>query len=180
MKRAVVSLLLMAIAGPVLAQAHQPYAGLEHREVKALSGEQLADLRAGRGMGLALAAELNGYPGPVHVLEHAQALGLSPEQEARTTELHDEMKQQAIPLGHRLIEQETELDRLFAEGVITPEKLSALTQEIGLTQAQLRNTHLKYHLAMMDVLSPEQVSHYRELRGYTAQHGGGQHHQPHQ
>ena len=45
-------------------QHHQtPYAGMQQREVKALSEQQIADLKAGRGMGLALAAELNGYPG---------------------------------------------------------------------------------------------------------------------
>ena len=35
-----------------------------------------------------------------------------------------------------------------------------------MTQARLRQIHLKYHLAMMDVLSPAQVERYRELRGY--------------
>lgn len=34
------------------------YSGLEHRAVKALSDQQIADLRAGRGLGLALPAEL--------------------------------------------------------------------------------------------------------------------------
>ena len=48
--------------------------------MKSLSDQQLSDLRAGRGMGMALPAELNGYPGPVHVLELADALGLTPEQ----------------------------------------------------------------------------------------------------
>ena len=176
MNRASLAVLLLVIAGPALAQGHQPYAGLQHRTVKALSQEQIDDLRAGRGMGLALAAELNGYPGPLHVLEHAEALGLSAEQRERTNELHQQMKNEAIPLGERLIEQETQLDRLFAEGEITPERLAALTEEIGVTQARLRNTHLKYHLAMMDVLSSDQVSRYRELRGYAAQHGGGGHH----
>ena len=60
--------LLILLAGPGVAQQHQhghsPYAGLQQRGVKALSDQQLGDLRAGRGMGLALAAELNGYPGP--------------------------------------------------------------------------------------------------------------------
>ena len=60
-------LALFALPHPAIAQ-QQPYAGLERREVKALSDQQLADLRAGRGMSLALPAELNGYPGPVHVL----------------------------------------------------------------------------------------------------------------
>jgi hypothetical protein len=49
----------MLTAGPSLAQ-HQPYAGLQERPVEALSKQQVADLMAGRGMGLALAAELNG------------------------------------------------------------------------------------------------------------------------
>ena len=44
--------------GPQPSTSHgQPYAGLQQRDVKALSDTQLADLRAGRGIGLALAAE---------------------------------------------------------------------------------------------------------------------------
>ena len=58
------------------AEAQQPYAGFNMRPIKALSDQQIADLRAGRGMGLALAAELNGYPGPSHVLELAKSLAL--------------------------------------------------------------------------------------------------------
>jgi hypothetical protein len=34
-----------------------PYAGWKHRAVKALSDQQIADLRTGRGMGLALPAD---------------------------------------------------------------------------------------------------------------------------
>jgi hypothetical protein len=134
--------------------------------VKALSEQQTADLKAGRGMGLALPAELNGYPGPSHVLENADALGLSAEQRERTKGLFDAMKAEAVPVGERLIEQETKLDRLFADREITPSTLGAVTEEIGMTQGRLRQTHLKYHLAMMDVLSPAQLERYRELRGY--------------
>jgi hypothetical protein len=43
----------------------------------------IADLKAGRGMGLALPAELNGYLGPIHVLELSDKLGLSAEQKSR-------------------------------------------------------------------------------------------------
>jgi hypothetical protein len=55
-----------------------PYSGLEEWPIKALSDQQIADLRAGRGMGLALPAELNGYPGPIHVLELGDQLRLMP------------------------------------------------------------------------------------------------------
>ena len=94
-----VLLILLALATPALAQHAQPYAGLQERPVKALSEREVADLRAGRGMGLALAAELNGYPGPLHVLEHADALGLTPEQRGRSQALFDAMKADAVPLG---------------------------------------------------------------------------------
>jgi hypothetical protein len=65
------------------APALAPYAGLEQRPIKALSAQQIADLKAGRGMGLALAAELNGFPGPLHVLELAAGLELTDEQRTK-------------------------------------------------------------------------------------------------
>ena len=167
--------LLAAFAGMTAAVAQHagqhppatPYAGLHKRAVKALSDEQIGDLRAGRGMGLALPAELNGYPGPVHVLELGEGIGLSAEQRARVEALHAAMRAEAIPLGERLIAQETDLDRLFAEKRITPANLEAATQAIGATQAALRAAHLRYHLSTLDVLTPRQVHRYRELRGYA-------------
>jgi hypothetical protein len=72
-----IAVLLLLVAAPAVAQQHQhrhsPYAGSHTRDIKALSAQEAADLRAGRGMGLALATELNGYPGPLHVLELAES-----------------------------------------------------------------------------------------------------------
>lgn len=51
-------------AGSSTSLGGTPYAGMQSRPIKALSDKQVSDLRAGRGMGLALAAELNGYLGP--------------------------------------------------------------------------------------------------------------------
>ena len=177
MIKAALALSLFALPGFALAQAPQPYAGLEQRPVKALSEQQVADLKAGRGMGLALPAELNGYPGPSHTLEHADALGLTPEHRERTKALFNAMKSEAVPVGERLIEQETELDQLFAARRITPANLRTATEEIGATQARLREAHLKYHLAMMDVLTTGQVEKYRTLRGYGT--GSGRPNHPH-
>jgi hypothetical protein len=165
-------------AAPSLAQ-QQPYAGLEARPVKALSDARVADLRAGRGMGLALAAELNGYPGPIHVIELADALELSDAQRTRVQEMFGAMKAEAIPLGERLIEQERELDRLFAGKTVTPESLEEATAAIGRTQGALRAAHLRYHLFLVTELTPEQVRRYGELRGYSGaaapSHGTGHH-----
>jgi hypothetical protein len=160
------SALLLTTALAAAQHAQQPYAGDERRAVKALSDEQIADLRAGRGMGLALAAELNGYPGPLHVLEHADALALTPEQRRRTQELFDAMKAEAVPLGERLIAEERDLDQAFAQRTMTGETLMRLTSAIGATQATLRATHLKYHLVQTEILTPQQRERYVVLRGY--------------
>jgi hypothetical protein len=151
-----------------LAQAQQPYAGLEARAIKALSEQQIADLRAGRGMGLALAAELNGYPGPMHVLELGDSLGLSEQQRGKVQQLFAAMKAEAIPLGETLIAQEADLDHQFASKTITAASLVVATDAIGATHATLRRTHLKYHLLTLDVLTPAQAQRYAELRGYKA------------
>src|SRR5690606_15449082 len=113
---------LLAAMGPLTAGAEtahrSPYAGMEPRPLKSLSDREIADLRAGRGMGLALAAELNGYPGPAHVLELADALGLTSDQLAHARALHEAMLAEARPLGEELVRHEARLEALFASGTI--------------------------------------------------------------
>jgi hypothetical protein len=152
-----------------------PYAGLEMRQVKALSDEQVADLRAGRGTGLALRAELNGYPGPVHVLELAERLELTAEQRSRVQELYVAMKAETIPLGERPIAQEADLDRLFDKQRVTSRNLQVATKANGTTQGALRAAHLRYHLSTSNILRPHQVQRYKELRGYADRHAGNHH-----
>lgn len=166
MRIALSTLLLLSSAAAI---AQGPYAGMQARTVKALSQEQVSDLSAGRGMGLALAAELNGYPGPAHVLELADKLELSPDQRSRILALFNSMKSEAQPLGVKLIDEESDLDKLFASKLITPESLRASTAAIAVTQGTLRETHLKYHLSTAAILTSEQVHRYAELRGYGDQ-----------
>ena len=174
MKSLVVAIVLSFVASVAFAQS--PYAGMQTRSIKALSEQQIADLKAGRGMGLALPAELNGYPGPAHVLELSDQLGLSAEQKARIQSLFDSMKAEAVPLGERLLEQEAALDQQFASRSITPERLKAATAAIGVTQGKLRETHLKYHLQTAQILSAEQMQHYSMLRGYGSDSQMQHHH----
>lgn len=145
---------------------HAPYAGLQQRDIKALSEQQISDLRAGRGMSLALPAELNGFPGPAHSLELADQLRLSPEQRSKTQALFDRMQQEAKALGEEVIDSERELDRLFRDRSVVPESLASATAKAAAAQGRLRESHLRYHLAMMEVLTPEQVARYNRLRGY--------------
>ena len=143
-----------------------PYAGMQMRSIKALSAQQMDDLRAGKGMSLALAAELNGYPGPSHVLELAGLLQLSDSQVARTQRLFAQMKRETAELGERLISAETALDQLFSEKSATWGRLEAATLEAARIQGSLRAAHLRYHLDMAEVLDPAQVREYERLRGY--------------
>ena len=153
---------------PPAGTAAQRYAGLQSRAIKALSAEQAADLLAGHGMALALAAELNGYPGPMHVLEHAEALGLTSAQRARAEALREAMAAEARVLGARIVAAEGDLDALFAGGQADAGRLAALTASLGAMQGRLRETHLATHIAMRDAMTEAQRRHYAVLRGYVA------------
>jgi Spy/CpxP family protein refolding chaperone len=142
------------------------YAGLETREIKALSQSDVEGLKQGLGLGYALAAELNGYPGPRHVLELASELKLSPEQKAKTESLFAEMQTSASGLGRELVSAEKEIDQLFARSEMNNSVLDTLTAKAAEIDGKLRATHLRYHLAMMDVLDPKQIEGYKSLRGY--------------
>lgn len=165
-----VATLLLCAASPAVAQQHQhgqsPYAGLEGREIKALSEEQLQQLRDGEGMTQALPAELNHYPGPRHVLELARELALSSKQQDQARQIAQAMGAKARALGTAIIEKERQLDQTFAKHTITEDALRSLTREIARLQADLRYTHLSAHLELRGVLTEEQVTKYDELRGY--------------
>ncbi|WLQ15680.1 hypothetical protein O5O45_07095 [Hahella aquimaris] len=144
------------------------YAGQEAREIKALSSEDVQAYLSGKGMGLAKAAELNGYPGPSHVLTLASELELTQEQQKLTRALFASMQANAIKWGQSLIEEERKLDNLFAAKLITPELLSQSLTQIGELQAKVRAAHLEAHLTQGRILTPGQVTRYMQLRGYNS------------
>ena len=118
------------------------YVGQETREIKSLSESDIEELRNGRGWGFAKAAELNGVPGPAHVLDMKQELGLHPEQIEKLENLYGEMKEQAIPLGLKFIELERKLNTYFANGTITEKLLHELLEQIAQVRKRLRYVHL--------------------------------------
>jgi Spy/CpxP family protein refolding chaperone len=146
--------------------SHSHYAGWEKREIKALSEADIAGLRAGRGMSLALAAELNGYPGPSHVLELADQLSLSPAQKAATEALFRRMQTTAAAAGNELIDAERKLDALFASGAAAALSVTEALSRVGAAQAGVRGAHLQAHLEQVRILTPQQVAEYNRLRGY--------------
>jgi Spy/CpxP family protein refolding chaperone len=148
-----------------------PYAGQQARSIKALSHEDLRALRNGEGMGLAKAAELNGYPGPAHVRALRKQLRLSDDQLARITAIFERMNAAAKALGAEMIERERALDRLFGNGEITLGRLAAETATIAELNGRLRAVHLAAHLDTRASLQPEQLVVYQQLRGYGESNG---------
>ena len=157
----------LLLATPVFSATQSPYAGQESRAIKSLSPQEIEGYLAGKGMGLAKAAELNGYPGPAHVLELAEQLALTPEQRAQTEALFKDMQAQAITAGKALVAEERALDHLFVMKTISVEKLQAALDRIAGQQAQIRRIHLEVHLAQAVILSRQQVARYNEIRGYS-------------
>jgi len=145
-----------------------PYADRQAREIKSLSADDLRDLRIGAGWGLARAAELNGVPGPVHLLELRAELELDADQIAALEEIVDRMRARSILTGEEFIARERDLDRAFAEGVPNSSTLTRLVQEAGEARSMVRLFHLSAHLETMEIVTADQVARYNILRGYAS------------
>jgi len=162
-------ILIPTFAFSVADHSHKSkYAGEEKREIKSLSATDIEELQNGKGWGLAKAAELNGVPGPAHLLEMKDEIDLSAKQIRAIENLYKKMKQEAIPLGLELIELERELNDHFASQTITDELLRQILQRIAQVHRQLRYVHLSAHLHTPDILKSEQITLYNKLRGYSS------------
>lgn len=174
-QRVALGLALAQFAGAMGAASQSPYISIQERAIKALSPEQIEGYETGQGMSLALAAELNGYPGPKHVLELQDELELTSAQMQSTEKIFAEMKLAAENLGRQIVDQERELDRLFATHGIDAQSLAARVRQIADLQGRLRVAHLQAHLEMMEVLDEGQVTRYNALRGYHGDQHQGHH-----
>jgi hypothetical protein len=171
-KVTILLLILMLIPMSIFSAAdhsHQSkYAGEEKREIKSLSATDIEELKTGKGWGLAKAAELNGVPGPLHLLEMKEEIDLSANQIRAIEDIYKKMKQEAISLGLELIELERELNNHFANRTITDELLRQILQGFAQVHRQLRYVHLSAHLNTPDILKSEQITLYNKLRGYSS------------
>jgi len=143
------------------------YAGEQTRTIKSLSAEDIAEIRRGGGWGLAKAAELNGMPGPAHLLEMKDEIALDDAQVAAIKAIYEAMKVAAIAEGEKLIALEADLDQHFRDGTITDDALRASLDEIAASREALRYVHLSTHLKTPTILSADQIARYNQLRGYA-------------
>lgn len=181
MIRSLISFLAIVILFSIRVQAqdehessvHSQYSGQQDQPIKSLTPEDIQGLKAGAGTpfnGMAKPAELNGYPGPRHVLDAYEAgeFELTEDQLQTIRDLFDEMQQTAIPLGEKIIALETEIDNGFKDKTVIDESLKELIDTSADIYAALRFAHLKTHLQMVSILT-DQVQHYNELRGYISE-----------
>jgi Spy/CpxP family protein refolding chaperone len=165
MKRMVFAALLAAAAVGVQAQ-QKGYAEQQGREIKSLSDQEVEQYLAGAGIGYAKAAELNHFPGPMHVLELVDQLHLTPTQRGQTKTLMDAHKAEARAIGVRYVDAERALEQLFKKGEIDSEALAAHVIRAAKLQGEYRLSHLETHRRMRALLTEQQVKRYDALRGY--------------
>ncbi len=143
------------------ASSDSPYTDLLNREIKALPEAEITSLLDGEGMGFALPAELNGFPGPRHVLELAAELELTEVQTREVEAIMSAMSERARHLGEQIVEAERALDIAFSGHTIT-----TATAEIADLRGRLRAAHLGAHLETTALLTMQQRHQYQVLRGY--------------
>ncbi len=157
----------IADAGDVLHSHVSKYTESEKQPIKSLSPGDIAELKRGAGWGLAKVAELNGVPGPVHLLEMKHEILLTDSQVKKVTGIYDEMKATAIKQGEHFIMLEQELENSFQSRTITDKKLRTFLAAIADARMKLRYTHLAAHLKTPEILSADQINKYNLLRGYS-------------
>lgn len=166
-------LLALTLALPTAAVAQQAlhdhssaYAGEEARSIKSLSDDDISELRRGGGWGLAKAAELNGMPGPSHVLKMTEQIALSEDQKRRVRVVFEDMQREAIVEGERYVFLEEGLEERFRLRRVSPSELMTLLATLEESRARLRFVHLSAHLMLLDILTQSQIDTYNRLRGY--------------
>jgi Spy/CpxP family protein refolding chaperone len=169
------ALLLAGCSQPLAAPATttaNPYVPLAESPVRGLTPEEIEAIRTGAGMRLALPAELNGYPGPKHILELAEPLGLDEATRARVQDLYDRTNAAAREAGDELLARWEALDNAFRAGGLDEATLRMLVERVDGQNAEVRFIHLRAHLEADGLLTEHQKALYAELRGYgSADHG---------
>jgi Spy/CpxP family protein refolding chaperone len=162
-------------------EQHSPYSDEEMlRVIKSLSLKDIAALQNGTGDafgGLAILAELNGYPGPRHILDLSSQLSLTAAQEVKIGESYHTMNNEAKAIGTQIIAVEKEMNEAFSNKTITEEELRMLLEISADLYGQLRYIHLAAHLETVNVLTPEQIHLYNKLRGYYDDNNSTDNHQ---
>src|SRR5213594_1524659 len=154
-------------AGTTVTRAQHGHGGAGaqgHQVAQTCASEFEKVVGEGRGFGLAFAADQNGYPGPMHVLELKDRLKLSADQEAKAQALMQAMFAESKPKSAQLLEAEAKLRRLFADRSADDAAVRAAVGEVERARSQVRLVHLLAHLKTRGLLTEDQRRIYHEAR----------------
>src|SRR3970040_2422628 len=119
-------------------QPTSPYIPLLDSPIRGLSVDEISDLETGAGAGFARAAQLNGYPGPRHILDLQAQLDLSEDQLAEVQTLYDEMNGEARQLGSEILKMESDIELAFRNQSIDEDSLATQVAALAEKYGELR------------------------------------------
>src|SRR5881296_4111106 len=154
-------------AGTTATRAQHAHGGAGaqgHQVAQTCASEFEKVVGEGRGFGIAFAADQNGYPGPMHVLELKDRLKLTTDQEAQMQALMHAMFAESKPKSAQLLEAEAKLRRLFADRSADDAAVRAAVGEVERARSQVRLVHLLAHLKTRGLLTEDQRRIYHEAR----------------
>ena len=172
-RRTTTTLIAMTVAGTMLSShaaaqgahaGHGAQAGAPRHAPDVCEREFEQVVADGRGFGMAFAADRQGYPGPLHVLELARHLGLTADQETRVRGLMDATFAESRPKGALLLAAERRLEALFGSGRLDETSVGAAVAEVERLRADLRALHLLTHVRTREVLTDAQRRAYHAAR----------------
>jgi Spy/CpxP family protein refolding chaperone len=137
-----------------------------------VSEQEKEALLKGAGLGAGMIAMMNGYPGPKHVLEMGDELGLTAEQRESIGKTYGKVKAESVEFGTELVEKDEKLTALFASGSVSTGEVEKLSREIGELQGRVRAAHLNAHVETYDALTPAQREQLSSMQGMHQMHQG--------
>ena len=102
--------------------------------------------------GYGKAAELNGFPGPRHVLDLKKELALTSKQVSEIEEIYRKMNLLAVKVGAELVAKEAFMDREFKEKRVNSKSLKKMIQSSAVKYSELRYIQLVAHLETAKIL----------------------------
>lgn len=146
----IAALMLLSPAGGLRAQAVIP----ADRE----------GLLKGQEMDLAAIAEMYSLPSPRQVIALKAELGLTRDQLKRAEAAEKVVASAATAKGEEIVQAEEELAAMFELGTANEKLVRTKVDQIGKARAELRFMHLQAYLRIKQILTPDQLKQYAELK----------------
>lgn len=135
--------------------------------IRSLPGRDIVALAGGEGGGLAKIADLNGYPGPRHVLDMDAHLNLTTRQREQLRQVMSTMEADAKEVATRYLSALAQLEEDTRQGSLSGDQFLKRYRAVEALRTELGAVHLITHFKTKDLLTPAQVATYYKPQGQT-------------